>query len=360
MALLFRSELLTKTDRYSSELKLPDFLYNEKGEFDRERTIELLLSEEYGKLNTNGLTVSAAEEKLQNCATYAGKCKKHIRYVFTLAKGERSESFPVDLFMPCENGGCPVVVSLDFSINEKRCYCPVEEILESGVGVARVLYTDVTSDDNDFENGVAPLLSDRQDPHSAGKLRIWAYAASLIGAHLLEQGIVSSDRLYVAGHSRLGKTALLAAALDQNFAGVHSNNSGCSGVAISREKDGETIAIINKLFPFWFAPCYAEYANRENEMPFDQHYLTALIAPRKLSVATAEEDTWADTEAQYLSLEAASVIYEKQGVMGLDPEVGLMTTGMSTDRGQIGLIMRSGTHYFSRHDWHFFLNFIQK
>lgn len=359
MALQFRSELLTKTNRYSSDFALPDFLCNEKGDFDRERTIELLLSEEYGFLNTDGVAVSAVEVPMKNGATYAGKCKQHRHYTFTLAKGERSASFPVDLFLP-DVDGCPVVVSLDFSMNEKRCYCPIEEILEAGVGVARVVYTDVTSDDNDFENGVAPLLTDRRDPHSAGKLRIWAYAASLIGAHLLQEGLVTSDRLYVAGHSRLGKTALLAAALDQNFAGAHSNNSGCSGVAISREKGGETVAIINKLFPFWFAPRYAEYADREGEMPFDQHYLTALVAPRKLSVATAEEDTWADTEAQYLSLEAASVIYEKLGVMGLDPEVGLMTTGVSTNRGQIGLIMRSGTHYFSRHDWHFFLDFIQK
>ena len=360
MALQFRSELLTKTERYSSELALPDFLYNEKGEFDRERTIQLLLSEEYGFLNTDGVTVSVVDVPMKDGAHYAGKCKRHVRYAFMLTKGERSASFPVDLFLPCLDSSCPVVVALDFSMNEKRCYCPIEEILEAGVGVARVLYTDVTSDDNDFENGVAPLLTDRSDPHSAGKLRIWAYAASLIGEHLLQEGIVTADRLYVSGHSRLGKTALLAAALDQNFAGAHSNNSGCSGVAISREKGGETVAIINRLFPYWFAPRYAAYADREGEMPFDQHYLTALVAPRRLSVATAEEDTWADTEAQYLSLEAASVIYEKQGVMGLDPEAGLMTTGASTDRGQIGLIMRSGPHYFSRQDWHFFVNFIQK
>ena len=94
-------------------------------------------------------------------------------------------------------------------------------------------------------------------------------------------------------------------------------------------------------------------------MPFDQHYLTALIAPRRLCVATAENDRWADTEAQYISLEAASVIYEKMGVTGLvNPK--LMKTGMSSDQGQIALIMRSGPHYFSRHDWNFFLKFIKK
>jgi hypothetical protein len=189
---------------------------------------------------------------------------------------------------------------------------------------------------------------------------LWAYAAGLIGNYLLEQKIVPQDRLYVSGHSRLGKTALLAAAVYPQFCGVHSNNSGCSGVAVSREKQGETIAIICRLFPYWFAPKYQEYADREYEMTFDQHYLTALIAPRKLCVATAERDRWADTEAQYLSLEAASVIYEKMGVAGLVSPDRLMTTGTSSNEGQIALIMRSGPHYFSRHDWNFFLNFIKK
>ena len=190
---------------------------------------------------------------------------------------------------------------------------------------------------------------------------LWAYAAGLIGNYMLEQKHVKKEALYVAGHSRLGKTALLAAALYPDlFAGVHSNNSGCSGVAVSREKQGETIAIICRLFPYWFAPKYQEYADREYEMDFDQHYLTALIAPRKLCVATAERDKWADTEAQYLSLEAASVIYEKMGVAGLVSTDRPMTTGMSSDDGRIALIMRSGPHYFSRHDWNFFLNFIKK
>ena len=170
----------------------------------------------------------------------------------------------------------------------------------------------------------------------------------------------SKGNLYVSGHSRLGKTALLTAALDTSFAGAHSNNSGCSGVAISREKDGETIKIICNLFPYWFAPCYQNYADREVEMPFDQHYLTALVAPRLLSVATAERDRWADTEAQYLSLEAASVIYEKHGLVGLDHSFGLMTTGMENSAGQICLSMREGPHYFSRDDWNFFLDVIRR
>lgn len=361
--LVFSSDLLKLTDRYSKDLALPDYLYDQNGDLDREATIQTLLSEEYGFVDADGikLDVSVLKERQEDpySGIYAGSCKKHIKFQFTLSKKDRSASFPVDLFLPDTEEDYPLVVALDFRLDAETCYCPLEEILEQNVAVARVLYTDVTTDDGDFENGIAPLLTDRTDPHAAGKIAIWAYAAGLIGSYMLEQKFVKSGRLYVAGHSRLGKTALLAAALYPQFAGVHSNNSGCSGVSVSREKHGETVEIICRLFPYWFATNYQKYAGRECEMPFDQHYLTALIAPRKLCVATAKRDEWADTEAQYLSLEAASVIYEKYGVRGLVSH-GLMTTGSFSNEGQIALIMRDGPHYFSRHDWNFFINFIKK
>lgn len=360
----FDSNLLKHTQRYSQQFALPDYIYDDNGNLDREKTIQILLSEEYGFVDTEGVDwkVSILKERGEDpySGIYAGKCKKHIKFQFTLSKKGRSASFPVDLFLPNTNEDFPLVVNLDFQLNAETCYCPLEEIMEQNVAVARVLYTDITSDDNDFENGIAPLLSDRTDPHGAGKIAIWAYAAGTIGNYMLAQNYVKADALYVAGHSRLGKTALLAAALYPQFVGVHSNNSGCSGVSVSREKHGETVEIICRLFPFWFAPKYQEYAGRECEMPFDQHYLTALIAPRKLCVATAERDEWADTEAQYISLEAATVIYKKCGVEGLVCPNGLMKTGMSSNQGQIALIMREGPHYFSRHDWNFFINFIKQ
>ena len=357
--LVFNSQILENTDRYDADFSLPDYIYDKNGMLDREKTLDLMLHEEYGYVNTDGISVSVVCTAEDTHDVYAGKCKSHKTLLFTLSRGDQGASFPVDLFIPNTDEDCPLVVALDFDLNAQKCYCPLEEILGQNVTVARILYTDVTSDDKDFSNGIARLLSDRKDPHSAGKLAIWAYAASLVGGYMLEKGYVKEGDLYVSGHSRLGKTALLAAAIDTRFAGAHSNNSGCSGVSVSRQKEGESVNIITDWFPHWFAPNYRKYADRENEMPFDQHYMTALIAPRLLSVATAEDDTWADTYAQYISLEAASVIYEKHGLVGLDSSQGLMKTGMQSDKGQIGLTMRKGTHYFSRDDWNFFIGFIK-
>lgn len=357
-SLHFSSVLLNNTERYSTELKLPDYIYGADGKLDRKKTLDILLDEEYGRVEDGGIELSVTVSKTVTDA-YSGKCKKHIQFDFELRKEDLRSSFPVNLFIPDTNESYPLIVALDFSINANTCYCPLEELMDSGVAVARVLYTDVTSDDGDFDNGIAPLLTDRSKPSSAGKLMIWAYAAGLVGKYMLEHGYASPDSLYVSGHSRLGKTALLAAALYTEFCGVHSNNSGCSGVAISREKHGETVAKICKQFPYWFAPNYLKYVDNEQNMPFDQHYLTALISPRKLSIAAAELDTWADTEAQFLSAEAASVIYEKDGVIGLSKSNEIPTVGYSNINGNIGFMLRRGTHYFNRDDWQFFIGFIK-
>ena len=357
--LCFSSALLNDSERYSKELRLPDYLYSEDGHLDRQRTIDVLLDCEYGRISDENIELTASVVKVRTESVYAGKCKQHILVDFELRKQDRRSCFPVDIFIPNTDKDYPLIVALDFPIDVNKCYCPIEELMDMGVAVARVLYTDITSDDGDFDNGIAPLLTDRSKPMSAGKLMIWAYAAGLIGKYMLEKGYASSDKLYVSGHSRLGKSALLAAALYTEFCGVHSNNSGCSGVAISREKRGETISKICKQFPYWFAPSYLKYADNEQSMPFDQHYLTALISPRKLSICAAVQDTWADTEAQFLSAEAASVIYERDGVVGLSKTREIPTVGYSNARGNIGFMLRGGTHYFSRDDWKFFIGFIK-
>ena len=81
----------------------------------------------------------------------------------------------------------------------------------------------------------------KRKPNDAGKIAMWAWAAqrvmdyaqTLVDVLDLKNGVV-------CGHSRLGKTALLAAATDERFAFVYSNNSGCSGAAVTRKKQGET------------------------------------------------------------------------------------------------------------------------
>ena len=157
-----------------------------------------------------------------------------------------------------------------------------------------------------------------------------------------------------------GKTALVTGATDERFAMAHSNDSGCSGAAITRGKVGESTAKICEVFPYWFCENYKKYADNEDAMPFDQHYLIASIAPRKAYVASAIEDTWADPSHEMLACVAASETYENAGLTGFVCEDRLPETGDRFHEGNIGYHLRAGTHYFGREDWLISMEYFKK
>ena len=66
-------------------------------------------------------------------------------------------------------------------------------------------------------------------------------------------------KIAVVGHSRGGKTALLAASIDERIFLAISNCSGNSGAALSRNSNGEKIKDIVSRFPYWFNLNYQKY-----------------------------------------------------------------------------------------------------
>ncbi len=347
--------------RYSKDFCLPDYL-RENGKFSREKTLKEIVREEYGEIDETGVRITVSDvtdEKFDDDYGYFF-CKKakHTALRFSLEKDGKSASFIADLFVPTKKQSCNFVVHLDFMKYLPTKYCPVEELMDGGIAVAHLYYKEISTDDGDFSSGIAPLFCDRSDKYGTGKLSLWAYAAKIVGEYLIKEGFTGKEKLYVAGHSRLGKTALLAAAKYEIFAGCMVNCSGCSGAAISRGKRGETIKVITEVFPFWFTPNFKKYAEKESEMPFDQHYLMASVAPRKVFVVVASEDDWADTDSQYLCAEAASEAYEELGLTGLKAVDKALEVGEKSVGGKIAFFVRDGVHFFSREDWAFYLGCI--
>jgi len=175
----------------------------------------------------------------------------------------------------------------------------------------------------------------------------------------------------IAGHSRLGKTALYTAMLDTRFRFVFSNAAGCAGDSLAHGNSGHTrerrtsalgelICDITESFPYWFCKNYLKYAEKNVADTFDQHFLLACIAPRFVLVGSCDLDAWADPRSQQLCALAAGEAWECMGLKGLVGSDRYLTPGEALTDGHVGYFLIHSMHFLSRHGWSRFLEFIKK
>jgi hypothetical protein len=282
----------------------------------------------------------------------------------------------------------PVFVTLNFRGNDEVEVggrgepWPLARLVERGYGVATMCYEDIEPDVDAQATGTSDatrtsettgtsdatgatgtgrrtgilrhplvLAADEGRPTGErwGALGAWAWGLSRVLDYLVGDPRVDPRRVIVAGHSRLGKAAMWAAAQDRRFAMAVSNNSGCGGVALSRRLVGETVEAITSRFPRWFCGNFAGYCGREEALPFDQHLLVALVAPRPVYVASAEDDTWADPYGEFLGARYADPVYQLLGVEGIGTTT--MPPVSSPSPSRIGYHIRPGAHAMTAYDW---------
>ena len=228
---------------------------------------------------------------------------------------------------------------------------PVADILDAGYAVAFVFAGDIVPDS--ASRAAAPL--ERLIPEGdGGAIAAWAWVYSRVIDVLDEAPEFDETRTAVWGHSRNGKSALLVAAFDERVDLVIAHQAGTGGTTLSRSHNGESIAQVTEGYPHWFAPNYASYAGREDQLPVDQHQLIAMMAPRPLMIGGAWRDAWSDPAGSFRAARAANPVYALYGSEGMTQT----SLGDFQPDADIAQFMRRGLHGVRPGDWRAFLDFL--
>ena len=238
----------------------------------------------------------------------------------------------------------------------------IEYVIDHGYGVATFYSGDVDPDKPDPTDGIQPHFVKagltKDDEHAWGTLAAWAYGIQRVVDYLHQDKAIDTGRIAVVGHSRNGKTALLAGAFDERIDLVIPLQAGCGGTSPSRGTVGESVKQINEGFPHWFNGTFKQFNDQPQKIPFDQHCLIALCAPRPVLLPNAVEDQWANPAGQFEVLKAAEPVYKLLGAQGCAAE-RMPPTGELVD-STLGYWIRPGKHSMTKEDWDVFLKFADR
>jgi hypothetical protein len=220
------------------------------------------------------------------------------------------------------------------------------------LGYADIVFTptDIYPDDSTADDGIdrsgvyTTLYPYNKDvyEYASGALMAWSWGVSQI-VNALEQITPDGDgtktfgeelgidptKTVVTGHSRNGKAALFAGAFDDRISICLPSEPGGSGIQSNRYK------VEGKIFNFdtydkadrvygrteiptvslgkgnsWFPDQATNFANKDNQLPFDSDEIIALVAPRPFVVTTGIDAHWLGNEGGVASVQAASEVYD--------------------------------------------------
>lgn len=328
----------------------------------RPELVELFQKFMYGHLPPKPAHLTATAERVDT--NYFGG--QATRAEVTLRYGP-PDGPPLRLLLVTPNGKkpAPVFVCLNFNGNtsvlagaEAEAW-NVERTITRGYAFATFHNADIEPDHTNAPGGTRARYPD----HDWGAVAAWAWGLHRAIDYLETNPAIDARHIAAFGFSRNGKAALLAAAMDERIALVIPHQAGCGGTAPNRSEIGgqpaairrETVKVINEHFPHWFNATFKKYGDAPETMPFDQHELMALVAPRGLLISVAEDDTWSNPPGQFAMMRAAAPVWRMlgAGVLRIDqyPGAPVLPTGRP------GFYYRKGAHAATAGDWAVFLDY---
>ncbi len=337
----------------------------------RPEIMRLYETEIFGRIPSNTPKVTWEVKETDPAARGGAALMKQV--VGTAGSGAGAIQMKVTVYTPAKAAGpVPVILLANFGGGGTPARAgggvqlgdpPVAaEILARGWGYAMVGYNDIQPDKADsLKQGIIGLtLSPGQEqpgPGEWGSISAWAWGVSRIIDYLETDKSVNAKQIALQGHSRLGKTALWASALDDRIKVVYASCSGEMGSALSRRDWGETVDDMTQNFPWWFTGNFQKWTGRWNEMPVDAHMLIALSAPRPVFITGGTADQWADPVGMFLAEVNAGPVYKLLGGTDLGVAQGPPPLDAPLTKGDLGWHYHTGGHTATPADWNAFLEF---
>jgi len=299
-------------------------------------------------------------------SAHGGKAVRK-RIVGRIGTAADAPSMNVTLYTPTQSSKpVPVILLVNFTGGAPPAGDPpvAADIIARGWGYATVVYTEIQPDKVDtFDKGVIGVtLGSGQKAPADGEwaaIGAWSWGVMRIIDYLSTDSAVDAKHIALFGHSRLGKTALWASALDERIAAVYASCSGEMGAALARRDFGETVDDMAQNFPYWFTSGFQKFAGRWADMPVDAHMLIALSAPRPVFITGGTQDQWADPVGEFKAEVAAGPVYKLLGKKDLGV-TELPPLDKPVIDGDLGWHYHTGGHAATEADWKAFLQFLGK
>ncbi len=236
---------------------------------------------------------------------------------------------------------------------------PNREIVARGYAVATFCYNELYPDKENVlchEDSVFKIFDKSAVDENPRSIPAWAWGDCRTLDLLETLPFIDRQKIGVVGHSRLGKTAMLAGAYDRRFALVVSNSSCAGGAAMNRRNYGENMKFAATKFTCWYQPEMKKYGEDIESMPIDSQHFLAAIAPRLVYVLSGTKDYWADPKGEFMSLAEAAKIYALFGAKKTPTLDDLRVMKPYIGEG-FGYVLYDGPHQIDLYNWNCIMDF---